>query len=177
MARIAMVVAPKDFRDEELFDTKRELEQAGHATTIVSKRVGTCRGMLGGEATAVQALDTVDAARFDAVVFVGGGGAEVYFDDPDALQFARDMATAGKLLGAICIAPVILANAGVLKGRRATVFHSETGAMRRHGVQLTGEPVTVDGRIVTAEGPKSARAFGRALVGELAEAGRPSLGS
>jgi len=59
---------------------------------------------------------------------------------------------------------VILANAGVLAGRQATVAGTEAQALARQGATYTGPGVTVDGRLVTANGPKSSRLFGQRIV-------------
>ena len=70
-------------------------------------------------------LDQIDPGAFDAVIFVGGGGSEVYFDDPKAHNIARKAFKAKKLVCAICIAPSILAKAGLLEGRKATVWEGD----------------------------------------------------
>ena len=66
-------------------------------------------------------------------------------------------------MAAICIAPVTLANAGLLKGRKATVYQSQTDALVRGGAHYTKAAVQVDGRIITADGPDSATRFGEAI--------------
>lgn len=168
MGRVLMVVAQERFRDEELFETRAVLERAGHACEVASRSAGDCSGVRGGHVDATLALGAVDASRYDAVVFVGGPGAQGLFDDADAQRVAREAAEAGEVVAAICVAPVILANAGLLRGRRATAFHSELGALSARGAALQGEGVVVDGRIVTASGPAEARAFGRAISTALA---------
>ncbi|MDD5086856.1 MAG: DJ-1/PfpI family protein, partial [Candidatus Nanoarchaeia archaeon] len=73
----------------------------------------------------------------------------------------------GKITAAICIAPVILANAGVLDGKKATVFPSGKDDIMVRGADYTGEQVTQDGKVITANGPAAARSFGEAIVKEL----------
>ncbi|MBM4248363.1 MAG: DJ-1/PfpI family protein [Euryarchaeota archaeon] len=171
--RVLMVIAPKDFRDEELLDTRRVLEQAGARVTVASRTTAESRGMFGERARPDVALDRVSARDFDAVVFVGGSGSKVYFDDPRAHALARDAAGAGKLVGAICIAPSILARAGLLRGKRATVWDDQgpsgpfSAHLRAGGATLAGEEVVRDGRIVTANGPQASGKFGRMLVESL----------
>jgi len=75
----------------------------------------------------------------------------------------------GKVIGAICIAPVTLANAGLLKGRKATVWASEKARIETKGAIYTGADVQVDDNIVTANGPNAAKAFGEALLKLLAK--------
>lgn len=175
MARVLMVVAQKGFRDEELFETKAALERAHHACVIASRAAGSCVGSRGGETKASRAIDEVDPKDFDAVVFVGGPGAKVFFDDPAAIALARDTHAAKKLVAAICVAPTILANAAVLRGRKATAFSSEIDAIQEGGATYEGPGVVVDGDVVTASGPDQAAAFGKALVSKLVA--RPLLHS
>ena len=168
MALVLLVVAPERFRDEELFDTQAELTQAGHQTAIASTRAGLCPGSRGGQVLAELTLTQVQCNDYAAVVFVGGGGAKLLFQDTDAWRTAREMAQAGKVVAAICLAPVILAYAGVLAGRQATVAGTEAATIEMQGAHYTGPGVTVDGNLVTANGPKSSRQFGRSIAQLLA---------
>ncbi|MBU1153352.1 DJ-1/PfpI family protein [bacterium] len=107
------------------------------------------------------------AANYDAIVFVGGGGSSEYWNNPAAHKIAKEMAVMGKVVGAICIAPVILANAGILNGKKATVFPSEIERLKAKGAIYTCAGVEIDGRIITANGPQSAALFGEAIVAAL----------
>ena len=95
---------------------------------------------------------------------VGGGGSKVYYANLDASRIANEMRN--KVVAAICLAPAILANAGVLEGKQATVAGTEARTIEAKGAKYTGPGVTVDGNIVTANAPKSSRLFGR-KIGEL----------
>ena len=163
MATVLMVIAPERFRDEELFLTQEELEKAGHKTVIASLVKGFCLGSRGGAATATLTLAEIEVENYEAVVFVGGGGSKIYFTNRDALRVAQEMSEQGKVVAAICVAPVILANAGLLKGKNATVFGSEVKAIEGKGAKYTGAGVTVDTNIVTGDGPNSARLFGQKI--------------
>lgn len=163
--RVLMVVAPENFRDEELLHTKEELERAGVKTTIASAKTGEVRGMLGAKIKSGIKLDQVKVDDYDGVVFVGGSGAAVYFNDKRAISIASEAFSKGKKICAICIAPVILANAGVLEGKRATVFDGDyVRKIESKGATYTGKPVEVDGNIITADGPAAAREFGRTIA-------------
>ena len=163
-----LVVAPVDFRDEEYLEPRAVIEAHGGQVTVASATLSEAKGMLGARVKPDLTLGDVRAADYDAVVFVGGSGASCYWNDPVAHALARNTLKAGKVLGAICIAPVILANAGVLKGRKATVWPSEEGKLAAKGAICNGKPVETDGCLVTANGPRSARAFGEALTRILA---------
>jgi len=162
--QVVMVIAFKGFRDEELFDTQKELENACVKTVVASTQLGNATGVLGGIAEATRVIGQIKVDEFDGIVFVGGGGAGIYFNDYKAQELAREFNAKGKVVGAICIAPSILANAGMLKGKKATAFPSEEGNLRENGAVWTGQDVAVDGKIVTANGPKTAKEFGRKIA-------------
>jgi len=166
--KVLMVIAPENFRDEELLHTKEELERAGAKVIIASTKTAT-KGLLGARVTPDIKLDQVRIDDYGAVVFVGGPGSSVYFNDKRALSIASEAFRKGKKTCAICIAPTILANAGVLKGKRATVWDGDyVRKIESKGASYTGKPVEVDGNIITANGPGAAREFGRTIAKELA---------
>jgi protease I len=129
--------------------------------------MNVCKGMLGMQVKPDVLYTDVKADDCDAVVFVGGNGAQEYWQDPKAHGLAREADKAGKIVSAICIAPVTLANAGLLKGKEATVWPSESGQIEGKGARYRKAGVVRDGRIVTADGPESAAAFGTKLVEAL----------
>lgn len=171
MADVLFIIAQKDFRDEELFDTEEVIKNAGFKVEIASKTVGIKKGMLGGTANADIALGEVNISNYKAIIFIGGSGASAYFDNAAALSIAKMASSQGKILGAICIAPVILANAGVLKGKRATVWddplHTYSSKLKAKGAKYTGEEIEQDGKIITADGPNASEKFGEAIVNAL----------
>jgi len=161
---VLMVIAPDQFRDEEYAHPKEVFEGRGARVVTASVAPGPCRGKLGMLARAEVALAEAQPDDYDAIVFVGGAGAQIYFDDLDAHRLARAMAETGKVVSAICIAPSVLAHAGLLEGVHATAFSSQEDDLREHGAVWTGEPVSVDGAIVTGNGPAAARDFGMAIA-------------
>ena len=167
MAAILMVVAPNNFRDEELFEPKKVFENAGADVVIDSKGVKKAKGKLGAVVDVDIDIKDARADEYDAVVFVGGPGAAIYFSDNTALKIARDAYEKGKVTAAICIAPSILANAGILKGKKATCFESQQENLRIKGAIYTGDDVTKDGKIITANGPGAATKFGKKIMEAL----------
>jgi protease I len=165
--KVVMVIAPADFRDEELFETRSAIEAAGHKVLVASTTTGEVTGMLGGKAKPDLLLKDAKAADYDAVVFVGGRGSTVLFDDPAAHALASDAAKQGKVVAAICLAPAILANAGLLSGRRATSNEGATAALEAKGARVVDAAVVEDGRIITGNGPDAAREFGEAIARQL----------
>ncbi|MPN54844.1 hypothetical protein SDC9_202521 [bioreactor metagenome] len=73
------------------------------------------------------------------------------------------------MISAICISPVVLARAGILNGNESTVFNSPdtVDELKKHGAVYQDRDVVVSGRIVTGKDPKSAEAFGKAVLKAL----------
>lgn len=166
--KVVMIIAQKNFRDEELLTPKQILESEGAEVTVASSSLGTIVGMLGAKVKADILVSEINVADYDAVIFVGGTGASEYWDNATAHKIAQEAVEQGKVLGAICIAPVTLAKAGVLQGKKATVWQSEKGKLTSAGCNYTGASVEVDGNIITADGPSSAEEFGKAIAKALA---------
>ena len=164
MSKVLMVIAPSVFRDEEYAEPKAVLEAHGAAVTTASVAPGECIGKLGMRTTATVAVSDAGDREWDAVLFIGGAGGRVFFDDPASHELARRQVEGDRVLAAICIAPSTLARAGLLEGVRATAFADREDDLRAHGAIWTGEPVTVDGRIITANGPEAATEFGECVA-------------
>lgn len=158
------VIAEKIFRDEEYDVPKKVLTDSGIKVVTASTTTDEAIGKLGMKVRPDILVKDIDVDELDALVFIGGGGAEQYFDDPLAHKLAQESLQKGKIVGAICIAPVILANAGILKDKKATVFPDGKDALDKGGANYTGAPVETDGNIVTASGPAAASEFGETLV-------------
>lgn len=164
MHEVLMVIAPSEFRDEEYEHPKEVLESRGALVTTASTQAGPAIGRYGARAIADVSLCCTDLTRYAATIFVGGSGAEVFFDDPDAHAAARKAVDLGQTVGAICIAPTILGRAGLLDGRRVTSFPTQQTDLEAHGAIWTGHTVEVDGPFVTANGPDAAREFGDTIA-------------
>jgi protease I len=167
MSDVVMVIAQSVFRDEEYAHPKAVLERRGATVVTASSAAGPATGKLGMSATASLSIAEAAERDWEAVIFVGGAGASVFFDDPIAHALARRALDSGNILAAICIAPSTLAHAGLLGGVRATAFPSQKDDLIAHGAVWTGEPVTVFGPIITASGPEAATAFGEAVADAL----------
>ena len=164
MAKVLMVIANSNFRDEELFHTKEELELKGYEIVIASNSLNEATGSLGGKIKPSMLVKDVSFGGYDAIVFVGGSGSAFYFDNSSALNLARGFYNNGKVTAAICIAPSILANAGILKNKKVTCYVSEKENLEAKGAIYTGNDVEVDGKIITANGPDSAHEFGKKIA-------------
>ena len=158
-----MVIAPKNFRDEEYFYTKDELVRAGHKVVVASLEDTAVSAVENKEVVVDLLLDECDVADYDAVVFVGGGGATCYFENEKAKEMAYQTFEQGKVIAGICVAPRILAEADVLDGKKATCWSSEKEILEDCGAEVVEGHVVVDENVVTADGPDASREFGRKI--------------
>jgi protease I len=167
MATALLIIAQSGFQDLELEGARRALRAAGFDVVLGSSEAGACRGKYGGTEEATVALGDVRVADYDRIAFIGGPGAAAFARDAVALRMVREVVSAGKPLGAICIAPLILAAAGVLHGKQATVWDDGVGTQIRQleeaGARFVDAPVVRDGWLVTGNGPVAAEEFGRVL--------------
>lgn len=166
--KILMVIAPQDFRDEEYLIPRRYFEKKGYEVKVATQdHQNECIGSLGMKVKPDFSIHDVGVSNYSAVVFVGGMGSKTYFNNQTILQLVKDCVIQEKVLGAICISPVILANAGVLNEKNATVSKGSEKDLIQKGAKYTGKPVEIDGKIVTASGPLAAEEFARAIVSLL----------
>jgi len=190
--KIAMIIAFKDFRDEEYFVPKEILEEAGAEIKTASNKKGEAIGADGGEVEIDLLVSELNPAEFDdlepksshnsiqsisffdAIVFIGGPGCLGNLDNENSYKVAKETVSQNKILASICISPIILAKAGVLKGKKATVWsspmdRSPVKILEENGAIYQDELVVVDGKIITGNGPGAAKEFGEAIVEVLTE--------
>lgn len=168
------VIAFRDFRDPEYFIPKQILEEGGVEVKTASDKKGLAIGAEGGEAEIDFLVSEVAAEEFDGVIFVGGPGCLDHLDNDESYELARETVQKEKLLASICISPVILAKAGVLEGKKATVWSSEMNKqgvkkIKEQGAEYLDEPVVEDEGIITACGPSAAKRFGELVLSVLTE--------
>jgi protease I len=117
------------------------------------------------------AVKDVNVSNYDLVVVVGGSGAPSLANYPEVLNLLREASANNQKLGAICLGPEVLAKAGVLQGKQATVFKNteSLAALEQGGAVFVDQKVVVEPNLVTANGPSAATDFGNELVKLLEE--------
>jgi 4-methyl-5(b-hydroxyethyl)-thiazole monophosphate biosynthesis len=137
---------------------------------VVSAALGDVLSVKGSRGVTLLADATwasLDLSGFDALVLPGGGkGTEALSEDPRIEEAVIAFHEAGKIVAALCAAPTVLAQAGILEGRRATCY--PTCAEQLGDAYDDGAPVIADGTIITSQGPGTAMLFALVLVQHLA---------
>jgi protease I len=162
--KILFILPPCNFRDEEYQKPRAIFANAGARVIVASSALAPAEGMFGARVTPDASIKEVKAEDFDAILLVGGVGSNKFWHNATVHNLAREAGRAGKVVSAICLAPVTLANAGLLEGKRATAYPSAESFLKWKGAIYTGNSVEVDGNIVTANGPEAAEEIARAVV-------------
>ncbi len=159
----------------ELTEPWKAVEEAGGVPMLVSLEEGKIQGfdhLDKGEKFSVDAtVKEVHADDFDALVLPGGvANPDDLRTDADAVRFVREFMEQAKPVAAICHAPWLLIEAGVVKGRTLTSWPSLRTDLENAGAEWVDEKVHVDQRLVTSRKPDDLPAFCSKLVDVFADA-------
>lgn len=168
--KVLMVIAPEEFRDEELFEPQEYLNGKGAQVIVASTQSGEAKGMLGARVKPDTTIDKAQASDYHAIVVVGGMGSPQHlWHNEKLLSLLKQAYASGKVVAGICLSGAVLANAGVLQGRKATVWACDESlsALTQGKATYLKQPVVADGAIITAEGPQAATPFAEAVAGAL----------
>ena len=175
MSKVLLVVAQAGFQPVEYGDTRAELEKAGVEVKVASFAAAEAIGADGSKINIDVAITDVDINEFDAVALIGGEGAVKEFDNnQDVIKLVQDFDNSDKVVAAICFSPVVLAQARLLKDRKATVWNGDGEQAEKlgaAGATFIAQPVVVDTKIITANGPAAASEFGKTIAKVLKEGG------
>lgn len=139
----------------------------GAETVFVAERTGPVRNDSGSlSLVAERTLDDVPAP--DLVIVPGGPGQSAQMENETLLGWLRTADATSTWTTSVCTGSLLLAAAGLLKGRRGTSHWLTLDALRDYGVEPTGERVVIDGKYVTAAGVSSGIDMGLTLLGRIA---------
>lgn len=164
-----MIIAPEMFRDEEYLEPKHLFRENNIDVETAGLRQGTAVGRFGEEVSVSSRIEDIHAQNYHAVIFIGGSGCKVFWHNLSAHRLAKETLENDRILAAICSAPVILANAGVIKDKRVTCFPGDAEKVKEQGAIYTGGQVEQDGLIVTADGAQSSTLFAAKIIQALQE--------
>jgi deglycase len=158
----------------ELTEPWKALEQAGAELELVSLEDGEIQGFNHYDKADTfkvdKTVEEANASDYDGLVLPGGvGNPDTLRADENAVGFVRDFFEQGKPVGAICHAPWLLVEAGVVRDRPLTSFPSLQTDIRNAGGKWVDEQVVVDSGLVTSRKPDDLPAFNAKLLEEFAE--------
>jgi len=166
--KVLMVIAPTRFRDDEYFKPKEILEKSGIEVVTASTTTVECSGMLGSRVKPDVLIKDVKEQDFSSIIIVGGSGSTMLFNERSLLELIRKFNASKKIIGAICLACIVLIKAGIMHGKKMTGWSPDTKIeAQKAGVTYIGEDVIEDGNIVTGVGPSAAVKFGQTIVKNL----------
>lgn len=168
------ILATDGFEQSELTSPQKALLDAGATVHVISPQSGSIRGWNDGDwGEKVDVDKTIKSANpddYDALMLPGG------VMNPDKLRMREDATTfvraffkAGKPVAAICHAPQLLIDCGVVEGRKLTSYPSIKNDLKNAGARWSDEEVVVDEGLVTSRSPKDLPAFNDKMLEEIAE--------
>ncbi|MCG8335607.1 MAG: DJ-1/PfpI family protein [Proteobacteria bacterium] len=167
--KVVMIIGNQMFHDLEFKELntifKREGVEVVIASSSLSEAVGM--GMYKLRVKPDMVIRDIDVKDYDAIVFIGGPGAHEFTSNHVAHRIAKESVKLGKILAAIQLAPEILANAGVLKGKKAVAYLSYN--IKAKDAIVTDKMVERDGNLITARSQGAASEFGEAIIAALKE--------
>ncbi|MGC4013668.1 MAG: DJ-1/PfpI family protein [Luteolibacter sp.] len=140
------------------------LRRAGVDVTLASLAQMVVTGRNGIHLTADVLLADELPDAYDLLLLPGGPGVAKLREDGRPAAIARIFAESGKKVAAICAAPLVLKDAGILSGRRFTAHDS---TLRDLPDAVVNERVVIEENLITSRGAGTALDFGLALVAEL----------
>ncbi len=161
MVRVLLLIAQRNFNETEFLVTKKGLEEKEIQITVASITTDDAVGMEGMRIKPDKSLRRTNTNEYDAFVIIGGSGTPKLLDYPEVIEWVRRFDRQNKLIAAICLAPMILARAGILKGVVSTVFPVDfaIGVLKQESATYSNRHVIEDDNIITADGPEVAREF------------------
>lgn len=171
--KVAILVAD-GFEQVEMTKPREALQEAGAETKIVSVKSGEIYGMhheKKGDTFKVDlTLDQARAQDFDALMIPGGlMNPDTLRSTPEAVEFTKAFFRTGKPVAAICHAPWVLVDAGIVRSVKLTSWPAIQTDVRNAGGSWVNEEVVVDNGLVTSRKPEDIPAFNKKMIEEFAE--------
>lgn len=163
---VLLFLASQDFNEQEYLLISSQLEKAGLKVFIVSDANSICVGSSKLKVKNDVQLHNANHNNFGGFVLIGGNGIKNYFDNKKLHSLGRAFIQNNKPVGAICLAPVLLAKADLLSGN-ATCYPENRIDLENEGIEYLDAPVVINKKIITGQGPSSAEEFAKAFLHEL----------
>ncbi len=159
-----LFITESGFEDTELLCPKYRLEEEGFQVDIAAPEWGEVKGKIGYTISANLSIDEAEPEAFDALFIPGGKAAEKLTMHESVIDFVKKFAELNRPMAAICHGPLVLAAAGILKGKRATCYYKVSDKLEEAGAIYENTPVVVDGKIVTSRQPSDIPKFMKEVI-------------
>jgi protease I len=159
----------------ELEEPRKALEQAGGTTELLSIKPGEIDAFdhfdKAKKIKVDRLIEDADPSDYDAVMLPGGvGNPDQLRGDENVVSFVRDFFDSGKPVAAICHAPWVLVESGVVRGRTLTSWPTVQTDIRNAGGNWVDKEVVMDGNLVTSRKPDDIPAFNQKMIDLFATA-------
>jgi len=164
------LLATNGFEDSELTEPLKAVKDAGASVVVISEEAGEISGKHDTKVTAEKGVDEVSADDYDGLLLPGGvANPDTMRMNKAAVNFVRSFFDQHKPVAAICHAPWMLVEAGVLQGRTVTSWPSLKTDIKNAGATWVDESVVVDQGLVTSRKPDDIPDFNAKAIEEFAE--------
>ncbi|MDZ4791354.1 MAG: type 1 glutamine amidotransferase domain-containing protein [Hyphomicrobiales bacterium] len=168
------ILSTNGFEQSELEKPLAWLRKEGATVHVIAPEAGEIKGWddkdWGASVPVDKVLSDAVVTDYDALVLPGGQmNPDILRANPDAVAFVRDFYNDGKTIAAICHAPWLLIEAGVLKGKNATSYKSIKTDVINAGAEWRDEAVVTDEGVITSRQPDDIPAFCEKIAEEILE--------
>lgn len=164
---VLIILAAKDFNEDEFLVVKSILEKEGLKVFIASDAHSLCVGNRGMKVRPDVSFFNMRENNFGAIVLIGGNGIKKYWNNPQLHKLIFDFDKTNKVVAAICSAPVILSRSGLLDGKEATCFKGSQQDLENDNVEYVDKPAHFRKNIITAQDVSAAQEFASIIVERL----------
>ena len=166
MAKKILIILADGFEEVEAFGMVDFLRRTGLEVVTAGLMKVAVAGAHGIKVTADTTLAAVRVQEFDALALPGGmPGSMNLFESDKVLEAVQCAYQSGRIVAAICAAPIVLGRAGLLVNRTFTCYPGFEQKM--NGVKPTSRMVECDGRVITGKGPGAVFMFAAKIAAEL----------
>ncbi|QQR53805.1 DJ-1/PfpI family protein [bacterium] len=167
---VVLVVPFDGYQQDEYELTRKTLEAAGISVKVASNKKGAAIAKDGSSCLIDLSIEQLEETPCDGVFLIGGPGALENLNSLKMHHILKNLFKKDIVIGAICISPRILAQAGILKNKKATGWNDDgklDEIFKQHQVKKADAKVVIDTNIITAEGPAAAQEFAETIVKKL----------
>ena len=165
----ALVFLATGFEEIETVSIVDILRRANVDVTIAGLTPGVIEGVHAIKIVPDKNINDVKVEDFDIIVVPGGNPGYMNLrKDQRVIDMIKKAFNSNKLVAAICAAPAVLSDAGVLEGKVCTIYPGMENELKKGGGKPKQDIIVVDGNIITSRGPATALPFALELVEILA---------